>query len=132
PLSHHWLVLVTRPPETLDLLYEGVKRQVPLPAGAISVMPAGTTTHWRWSGPKDSLHIHLEPGLVARVAAEAFELDPARLTIPPLDALDLPPLRAAMGLVDAELTARGAGGGLAAESLANTLAVHLIRYIQSP
>jgi AraC family transcriptional regulator len=132
PLSHHWLVLVTRPPQTLDLLYEGVKRHVPLPAGAISVVPAGTPTQWRWSGPKDSVHIHLEPGLVARVAAEAFDLDPARLTVPTLDGLDLPQLRDAMLAVDAELTTGGAGGPLAAESLANVLAVHLIRHVLAP
>jgi AraC family transcriptional regulator len=70
--------------------------------------------------------------LVARVAAEAFDLDPARMTIPPLDGLDLPQLRAAMGVVGAELTSGGAGGPLAAESLANVLAVHLIRHVSSP
>jgi len=36
----------------------------------------------RWSGRKDQLLIGLEPGLVARVAAAAFELDPAQLTLP--------------------------------------------------
>ncbi|MBV8612114.1 MAG: helix-turn-helix transcriptional regulator [Singulisphaera sp.] len=130
--TFHWLVLVTRPPEELDLLYEGVKRHVPPPAGSILLVPAGSPTQWRWSGRKDSLHIYLEPGLVARVAAEAFDLDPARLTVPPLDGLDLPHLRAAMGAVDAELTTGGAGGRLAAESLANILAVHLIRHVAVP
>ena len=113
PLTHHTLVLVTRPPEELDLLYEGAKLHVPPPAGSIVLVPAGTPARWRWSGRKDSLHIYLEPGLVERVAAEAFGLDPARLTVPPLDALDLPHLRAAMGAVDAELTSRrrrGAAG----------------------
>jgi AraC family transcriptional regulator len=66
---------------------------------------------------------------VTRVATEAFDLDPARLTIPPLDGLDLPGLRAAMWAVDAELTAGGIGGPLAADSLANVLAVHLIRHV---
>jgi AraC family transcriptional regulator len=70
--------------------------------------------------------------LVERVGAEAFDLDPARLPIPPLDGLDLPHLRAAMWAVDAELTAGGAGGQLAAESLANVLAVHLIRHLLAP
>jgi AraC family transcriptional regulator len=130
-MTHHWLVLVNRPPEELDLVYEGVKRHVPPPAGAILLVPAGTPARWRWRGPKDSLHIYLEPGLVARVAAEAFDLDPARLTIPPLDAVDLPQLRAAMGAVDVELTG-GAGGRLAAESLANVVAVHLIRHTLAP
>jgi len=69
---------------------------------------------------------------VGRVAAEAFDLDPTRLTLPPLDNLDLPFLRAAMEAVDAELTAGVAGGPLAAESLANVLAVHLIRHVLAP
>jgi AraC family transcriptional regulator len=132
PLTHHWLVLYTRPPEELDLLYEGVKRHAPPPAGSVTVLPADSASWWRWRGPKDSLHVHLEPGLVARTAAEAFDLDPARLTLPPLDGLELPHLRAAMAAVDAELRAGGVGGPLAAESLANVLAVHLIRHVLAP
>ena len=131
-LTHDRLVLFARPPEKLDLLYEGVKRHAPPPAGSISLVPAGSPALWRWSGCFDWLLIVLEPGLVARVAAEAFGLDPARLALPPLDGLDLPPIRAAMSAVDAELTAGGAGGRLAAESLANVLAVHLIRHVLAP
>jgi AraC family transcriptional regulator len=132
PITHHMLILFSRPPEELDLRYEGVKRHVPPPAGAISLVPARSPHRVRSSGCKDELHIWLEPGLVGRVAAEAFGLDPARLTVPPLDGLDLPHLRAAMGAVDAELTAGGVGGPLAAESLANVLAVHLIRHVSAP
>ena len=132
PMTHHRLFLFIRPPEELDLRYEGVKREVPPPAGAIYMVPAGTPVQARSRRWKESLHIYLEPGLVARVAAETFGLDPARLTLPPLDCLDLPHLRAAMAAVDAELTAGGAGGRLAAESLANVLAVHLIRHVAAP
>jgi len=131
-ITHHWLVLFLRPPMELDLQYEGVKRSVPPPVGAISLVPAGSPARWRWSGRRDLLAIYLESGLVAQVAAEAFDLDPARLTVPPLDCVDLPHLRAAIGAVGAELTAGGAGGRLAAESLANVLAVHLIRHVLTP
>jgi AraC family transcriptional regulator len=131
-MTHHRLVLYIRPPAEMDLVYEGVKRHVPPPAGAISVVPAGSPAMWRWSGRRDTLHAYLEPRLVARVAAEAFDLDPARLTVPPLDGLDLPHLRAAMWAVDAELTSRVAGEPLAVESLANILAVQLIRCIAAP
>jgi AraC family transcriptional regulator len=131
-ITHHRLVLFVRPPQELDLRYDGVKRHVPPPAGAISVIPAGSPTRWRWSGRPDSLHIYLEPGLVTRVAAGAFDLDPTRLTVPPLDGLDLPQLRPAMWALDAELTASGAAGPLASESLANVLAVHLIRHVLTP
>jgi AraC family transcriptional regulator len=109
-----------------------VKRHLPPPAGSIVLVPAGSPARVRTSGCPDALHIFLDPGLVARVAAEAFGLDPARLTVPPIDGLDLPHLRAAMAAVDAELTAGGAGGPLAAESLANVLAVHLIRHALAP
>jgi AraC family transcriptional regulator len=130
--THHWFLLFIRPPDELELQYEGVKRHVPPRAGSISLVPAGSPSRWRPSGRRDLLHVYLEPGLVGRVAAEAFGLDAARLTVPPLDALDLPHLRAAMWAVDAELTAGGAGGRLAAESLANVLAVHLIRHLLAP
>src|SRR5262245_34764127 len=131
-LTHHRLVLVTRPPQELDLRFEGVKRHVPPPAGAVILVPAGTRGQVRWSGGFDWLHVYLEPSLVGRVAAEAFDLDPARLTVPPLGGLDLPHVRAAMAAVDAEMTGGGAGGNLAAESLANVLAVQLIRHVVAP
>jgi AraC family transcriptional regulator len=131
-ITHHRLVLVTRPPDDLDLRYEGVKRHRPTPAGSISLVPSGSPAWARSSGHKDELHIFLHAGLVARVAAEAFAFDPARLTVPPLDGLELPQLRAAMLAVDAELMAGGVGGRLAAESLANVLAVHLIRHLVAP
>jgi AraC family transcriptional regulator len=131
PLTHHALILLPRPPEELDVLYEGVKRHVPPPAGSVLLVPADSPSLWRLSGRFDSLLIYLESSLVARVAAEAFDLDPARVTVPPLDGLDLPQLRAVMWAVGAELTG-GAGGRLAAESLANVLVVHLIRHILSP
>src|SRR5262245_892309 len=132
PLTHHRILLFARPPEELDMRYDGVKRHVAPCAGSISLMPAGTAARVRSSGCKDELHIFLEPGLVGRVAADEFGLDSARLAVPPLDGLDLPQLRAAMSAVNAELIAGGAGGRLAAESLANVLAVHLIRYVSTP
>ena len=132
PLTHHTLVLVDRPPEQCELRIDDVDRHVPASAGSISIIPAGSTSRWCWSGRKDSLHVFLEPGLIARVAAESFDLDPSRVEVPPLDRLDLPRLRAAMQAVDAEIAAVDAGSSLAAESLANILAVHLIRHLSAP
>ena len=131
-LTDHMLVLFARGPDEFDLRYEGVNRNVPPPTGSIMLVPAGSPLRVRSSGSKDQLHIFLEPELVERVAAEAFELDPARLTIPSFAGLDLPNLRIAMQTVENELIAGGGGGPLAAESLANVLAVHLIRLVMTP
>jgi AraC family transcriptional regulator len=132
PLTHHSLLLFIRTPKELEVQSEGISRVVPPPAGSILVVPAGNPARYRWSGHSDSLHVFLEPGLVERVAAEAFELDPARVSVSPLDGLDFPPLRAAMLAVNDELTADAAGGSLAVESLANVMAVHLIRNASAP
>jgi AraC family transcriptional regulator len=131
-LTHHSLILFTKPPDELDLRYEDVKRHRPPPLGSVAVVPAGIPTRWRWRGTKSSLHVYLEPDLVSRVAAEAFGLDPVGSVLSPLDALANPQLVATLRAVDAELTAAGAGGSLAAESLANVLAVHLIRHLVAP
>ena len=74
-VTHHRLILIARPPEELDLVYEGVKRHVPPPAGSIMLVPAGSPGRVRWSGCYHWLNIFLEPGLVERVGAEAFDLD---------------------------------------------------------
>jgi hypothetical protein len=105
--STHLLVLSVRPPEKMDVRYEGVKQDMPPPAGSIAVVPAGSSVLARWQGSKDSLLIYLEPSLVTRVAAESFELDPTRTEVPPLVGLNVPELRSAMLAVDAELRADG-------------------------
>jgi len=128
----HVLVLIVQPPEKMDLRYEGVKRDTPPPAGSIMVVPAGSSLLWRRQGSMDSLGIFLEPSLVARVAAETFELDPTRTVVPPLDGLNLPELRSSMLAVDAELRAGGVCGPLLIESLATILSVQLIRHIRGP
>jgi hypothetical protein len=78
-LTHHRLVLSVQPPDALDVRYEGVTRHVPPPPGSISLVPAGCPAWGRSSGCKDELFVFLEAGVVERVAAEAFDLDPARV-----------------------------------------------------
>jgi AraC family transcriptional regulator len=132
PLTHHTLVLFLRTPSALEVQYDGAGWRGAPRAGSIAVVPSGSRSRWRWSGPFDSLHVFLEPRIIARVASGSFGLDPARISIPPLDGLDLPQLRDAMMAVDAELAAEDAGGRLAVECLANIMAVHLLRHISAP
>lgn len=104
---------------------------MPPPAGSISILPNDSFAEWSWKGTKDSLHISLEPNLLAR-AAGSFELDLSRLEIPPLLNRTIPAVRAAMLAINAELTTGGVGGPLMVESLANVLSIHLIRYLLRP
>jgi AraC family transcriptional regulator len=132
PSTHHSLLLLLHAPKEFQAQSEGIERDVPPPAGSILFVPAGSPARFRWSSHSDSLHVFLDPGLVERVAAADFNLDPADVWLPPLDGLVLPQLRAAMLAVNDELTAGARGGRLAAESLANIMAVHLIRNAIAP
>jgi AraC family transcriptional regulator len=132
PLTHHSLLLFLHTPSEFELQCDGVNRVVPPPACSILVVPAGSPARYRWGSHSDSLHVFLDQELVSQVAAEVFDLDAPRASVPPLDGLDLPQLRAAMLAVNEELMADAAGGRLTAESLANLLAVHLIRNASAP
>jgi AraC family transcriptional regulator len=120
---------MTKPPTKMSFRYEGGKWDIPPPAGSIAVMPAGSVAEVCWRGTKDTFHIYLDPKSIARAATTSFELDLSRTVVRPLDAIILPELRTTMLAVNAELTAGGVGGPLMIESLANILAVQLIRYI---
>ena len=125
----HVLVLTIRPPEKMDLEYEGVKQHRPPPAGSIYVVPAGCNMLARWQGSINSIFIFLEPSLVAKVAAESFELEPNRTPLPSLYGLNVPELRSAMLAVDYEMRFGGQGKAILVKSLANVLSIHLIRQI---
>jgi AraC family transcriptional regulator len=131
PTTHHWLVLNHHLPSLFSLQFAGQNRNAPPPLGSMTIIPAGYPSQWRWSGSGESTHILVEPQLLARVAAEALDLNPDRVTLPPVYSLSDPAVRAAMLQLDAELRAGGPGGRLLAESLGNVLAVHLLRHFSA-
>jgi AraC family transcriptional regulator len=125
--QHHSFILFTQPPDQYDTRFAGLTRHIPPSAGSIILVPAGIPVYARSSGSKDALYVFLEPGVVERVAA-AFELDPAKVSIPPLYGLQHPQLRSTMLAIRDELAVEGGGDRLAIESLRNLLAVHLLRH----
>src|SRR5262245_26232731 len=70
PLTHHSLLLFLHTPREFELQCDGVNRVAPPRAGSILVVPAGSPARYRWSSHSDSLHVFLNPELVARAAAE--------------------------------------------------------------
>ena len=126
-LGHHLLSLCLGPSGMFSFRSEGLVRHGPPPAGSLVLVPAGIWSSPHLRGMLESVHVLLEPQRLARVAAEALDLNPDRVTLPPVYGLSDPNIRAAMLALDAELSAGGPGGHLLAESLGNVLAVHLLR-----
>src|SRR5262245_14229523 len=127
-MAQHLLILYHRPPDEMSLKNEGLILNAPPPPGSVAIIPAGTSTRGFWRGSSDAAHVQLDPRLIARVAVEAFDLDPNRVELPTVYNLSHPQLQAALSAIDAELATGVPGGRLLADSLANVVAVHLIRH----
>jgi AraC family transcriptional regulator len=108
----------------------------PQPArpGQLYLVPRGAPSAWSWDGPCELLHLCLAPTLLTTVA-ETLESDPTRVELVPRIGLQDPLIHgiglALLGELLGEM--RGGIGGATAgrlyvESLAQTLAVHLLRH----
>jgi AraC family transcriptional regulator len=126
--TQHWLVLDQGPATAFSLRFAGHERTEASPPGSLAVIPASYPSRWRWRGAVESVHGLLEPRLLARVGAEALDINPDRVELPPVHDLSDARLRDTLLALDAEVRAGGPGGRLLAESLGNVLAVQLLRH----
>jgi AraC family transcriptional regulator len=131
PLADHLLILYRRPPDEMSVRCEDLVLNAPPPPGSVAIIPAGSATRGLWRGTSEAVHVLLDLRLIARVAADACDIDPDRVELPRVYDLDHPQLRDTILAADAELTSGAGGGRLVGESLANLLAVHLIRHAAS-
>jgi AraC family transcriptional regulator len=129
PLSQHVLILVTKAPIEMAVMCDGFKRDSPPPTGSITLFPAGSVRDWRWRGTVDSLQIALDAELLGKVAAQSFGIELSYTSIEPLNSFTQPELRNTMQTVQSELILGRIGGSLMIESLANILAVQLMRHV---
>lgn len=95
--------------------------------GDIFVLPRGEPSSWNWTTACSIFCLYVEPALLARVAAEDSDLDPARVElIPRANARD--PLLYHLGAaLLGELRSPGPASRLYVDALTRTLAVHLLR-----
>jgi AraC family transcriptional regulator len=132
PTTHHWLILNHGLASEFSLRFAGREQTDPAPPGSVTLIPAGCPSRWRWRGAGDSTHVLLDPRWLGRVAAEALDLNPDRVELPPAPDLSHPQIRAAVLGLGEELRAGGPGGRLLADSLGTVLAVHLLRHFSAP
>ncbi len=105
--------------------HEGIKI-----TGAVDVIPAGTPAYFRMGAASEHTCMLITDRFVRRVAQEAGA-DPDRFEIAPFfDTPDPHTERVGLSLLS-EMKTGGLGGELLAESLANVLALHLVRHHSS-
>lgn len=115
----------------------GTWRGFPLRQSDLMLRPGSSVTREvRWRSlsaePMQTLQIHLDSSLFSRTAAEITESDPASLTLYGRSGFQ-DPLLAQIGLaLQRELEQPTPAGKLYAQTAAQMLAVHLLRYYTTP
>jgi AraC family transcriptional regulator len=119
-------------PERVDHHCDDARHQGVGLLDAVSVVPPRVESRWRWRNACDSTQYQVSPALIAKVAEEAFDLDPARVHFRACYYdRSSPEVIDTLKALRRELLAGGPGGRLCAESLANVLVVHLIRQMSN-
>jgi AraC family transcriptional regulator len=95
--------------------------------GDISITPAQMPFFARWDSDDRYLQIRIASRFIQQVAREALEIDPQRLELLSEFRTRDPQIESLGMLLLAELKQENLGGKLYIESLANVLAVHLLR-----
>jgi AraC family transcriptional regulator len=103
-----------------------------LGTGGLVILPAEAPSTWHLESTSEvrHLHLYLAPALLQRVAAEV-DLNPERVELQQVLGAYDPQIQAAALALFAELRTGGPGGRLYAESIANLLALHLLRRYSS-
>lgn len=99
--------------------------------GDISITPAEVPFFARWEGDDRYLEIRIASHFLQTVASETLNLNPDRLELLPEFRLRDPHLESIGLMLLAELKQEKFGGKLYIDSLANVLAVHLLRKYSS-
>lgn len=120
------LSLASRPVRLLQI--KGGKTHMGLYGkGDVAITPAETPFFARWEGDDHYLQIRIASRFIQQVAREALALDPDRLELVPSFRIRDPQIESIGLLLLAELKQQHVGSQLYIESLANVLAVHLLR-----
>lgn len=98
-----------------------------LAPGCVAVQPSGQSVCWSWDTRLNVLVMSLEPAFVDRVAKQVFGLEPGDYELLATQRDQDPVISNIAGVLSREVVRADAGGKLYAESLANILAVHLLR-----
>lgn len=95
--------------------------------GDISITPARVPVFARWDGEDTYLQIRITSRFIQNVARETIAMNPNRLELLPEFRIRDPQIEAIGLMLLSELQQKNSGSKLYIESLANVLAVHLLR-----
>jgi len=125
--SRQHLILVSLGPGRVVRESGGDTVEHELTSGCVAVVPSRTPIRWMWSTSISFSVLTLEPAFLDRVAQEVFGLEPGHYRLVLTERRSDAAVTNIAGVLSREVVRADPGGRLYAESLANILAVHLLR-----
>jgi AraC family transcriptional regulator len=98
-----------------------------LSPGCVAVVPSRTPIRWTWPTNISLSVLTLDPAFLDRIAQDVFGLDAGRYRLTLSERASDAAVTNIAGVLSREVVRREPGGRLYAKSLANILAVHLLR-----
>ncbi len=95
--------------------------------GYVAVQPSDTPVRWSWHTRISFVLLALAPAFLGTIAQQALGIDPAAVELLPGERESDPAISSIAGVLSRELMGRQPGAHVYAESLAQILAVHLLR-----
>jgi AraC family transcriptional regulator len=128
PLENHCLIIQLGPPVTVSARIDRYKFEKRVQPGEIIIVPAGMALEWtqQETANNDALHLYLHPHLL-RTTAQAIDFDYAQISVEPRFAVIDEHIHHIALSLQYELKEANVIGRVYADSLANLLAMQLVR-----
>ena len=126
--SRHHLLLIGMSNGRVVREAQGKRTEHELTPGFVEVIPAGTPVRWSWQTRIGFCVLMLEPAFVQQVALQSFGLAADEYRVKLSERRNDNGINTIAGVLAREALSRNAGGRVYADSLANILAVHLLRH----
>lgn len=125
--SSEHLIFVSLAPGRVQRERAGEVVAQKLVPGCVAVQPSGQSVRWSWDTRLSFSVMTLEPAFLDQVARQVFGLEPGDYELLAAEREQDPVISNIAGVLSREVVRAEVGGKLYAESLANILAVHLLR-----
>lgn len=126
-LHSHFLVFCLHNTSHQVSCFGGKRYEGAMNKGDFFVQPSGMPSYFAWKTFDECISLSIETNLLRRVAEEACEINPDRVELLAQPRVADRQIESIVLLLDEEMRNENVGGRLYAESLANVLALRLLR-----
>jgi AraC family transcriptional regulator len=127
-LQEYWAVIHRSETSNVAVKVAGKWQQARAHPGDITIVPKQAPSEWNLEKPVEALQIYIQPAILTQIMEQVVDLDASRLEIIDRLAIQDPLIQQIGVALLTELHSNAPLGHLYAETLIQTLAMHLVRH----